>query len=200
MSEKIPMPKSICVFADSSSGAHPQYTQAARELGRELAARNYGLVYGGASVGLMAVVADTVLEAGGNVTGVIPEFLVKKEVAHTRLSDLRVVRSMHERKTLMAELADGFVALPGGFGTIEEFFEILTWGQIGMHQKPCALLDVGGYYERLLEFLDYATSERFLKPVHRSIILVAADARTLLSDFEKYRAPNVPKWIRAEIT
>jgi len=130
MSEKIPMPKSICVFADSSSGAHPQYTQAARELGRELAARNYGLVYGGASVGLMAVVADTVLEAGGNVTGVIPEFLVKKEVAHTRLSDLRVVRSMHERKTLMAELADGFVALPGGFGTIEEFFEVLTWGQL----------------------------------------------------------------------
>jgi uncharacterized protein (TIGR00730 family) len=107
---------------------------------------------------------------------------------------------MHERKALMAELAAGFVALPGGFGTIEEFFEILTWGQLGIHQKPCALLDVGGYYERLLEFLDYATSERFLKPVHRSIILVAADARTLLSDFEKYRAPSVPKWIRAEIT
>jgi uncharacterized protein (TIGR00730 family) len=194
------MPKSICVFAGSSSGAQPQYTRAARELGRELAARNYGLVYGGASVGLMAVVADTVLEAGGNVTGVIPEFLVEKEVAHTGLCDLRVVRSMHDRKALMAELADGFVALPGGFGTIEEFFEVLTWGQLGMHQKPCALLDVGGYYERLLEFLDYATSERFLNPVHRSSILVAADARTLLSDFEKYRAPSVSKWIRAEIT
>jgi uncharacterized protein (TIGR00730 family) len=194
------MSKSICVFAGSSSGARPQYTHAARELGRELAARNYGLVYGGASVGLMAVVADTVLEAGGNVTGVIPEFLVEKEVAHTGLCDLRVVRSMHERKALMAELADGFVALPGGFGTIEEFFEVLTWGQLGMHQKPCALLDVGGYYARLLEFLDYATSERFLKPVHRSTIVVAADARTLLNDFEKYRAPSVPKWIRAGIT
>ena len=142
------MPKSICVFAGSSCGANPQYAQAARELGEELVARNCGLVlvYGGASVGLMAVVAETVLEAGGTVTGVIPEFLVKKEVAHTGLSDIRVVRSMHERKALMIELADGFVALPGGFGTIEEFFEVLTWGQLGMHQKPCALLDVGGYY------------------------------------------------------
>ena len=161
-------------------------------------ARNRGLVYGGARAGLMAVVADTVLEASGTVTGVIPEFLVKKEVAHTGLSDLRVVGSMHERKALMVELAEGFVALPGGFGTIEEFFEVLTWGQLGVHQKPCALLDVGGYYERLLEFLDHAMSELFLKPAHRSTILVAADARTLLSDFEKYRAPNVPKWIKAE--
>ena len=192
------MPKSICVFAGSSCGANPKYMQAARELGEELVARNCALVYGGASVDLMGIVADTVLEAGGTVTGVIPEFLVKKEVAHTGLSDLRVVRSMNERKALMVELAEGFVALPGGFGTIEEFFEVLTWGQIGMHQKPCALLDVGGYYERLLEFLDHATSERFLKPVHRSIILVAADARTLLSDFEKYRAPNAPKWIGAK--
>jgi uncharacterized protein (TIGR00730 family) len=189
------MPKSICVFAGSSSGAHPQYVQAARELGREIAARNYGLVYGGAAVGLMGAVADTVLEVGGNVIGVMPEFLVKKEIAHRRLSDLRVVQSMHERKALMAELADGFVALPGGFGTIEEFFEILTWGQLGMHQKPCALFNVGLYYDRLLGFLDHVASEELLKPVYRSMIIVEVDAWTLLNDIEKYRAPNVPKWI-----
>jgi uncharacterized protein (TIGR00730 family) len=189
------MPKSICVFAGSSSGAHPQYVEAARELGREIAARNYGLVYGGAAVGLMGALADAVLEAGGNVIGVMPEFLVKKEIAHRRLSDLRVVQSMHERKALMAELADGFVALPGGFGTIEEFFEILTWGQLGMHQKPCALFNVCLYYERLLEFLDHVATEELLKPVYRSMIIVAADAQALLDGLENYRAPSLPKWI-----
>ena len=189
------MPKSICVFAGSSSGAHPQYVQAARELGREIVSRNYGLVYGGAAVGLMGALAEAALEAGGNVIGVMPEFLVKKEIAHRRLSDLRVVQSMHERKALMAELADGFVALPGGFGTIEEFFEILTWGQLGMHQKPCALFNVGLYYERLLEFLDHVAMEQLLKPVYRSMIIVAADAQTLLDGLENYRAPSVPKWI-----
>jgi uncharacterized protein (TIGR00730 family) len=193
--ERDSMPKTICVFAGSSSGGHPQYVQAARELGREIVARNYGLVYGGAAVGLMGALADAVLEDGGNVIGVMPDFLVKKEIAHRRLSDLRVVQSMHERKALMAELADGFVALPGGYGTIEEFFEILTWGQLGMHRKPCALFNVGLYYERLLEFLDHVASEELLKPIYRSMIIVAADARTLLNDLEKYRAPNVPKWI-----
>ena len=194
------MRRSICVFAGSSAGDPPQFAEVARDLGRELAARGWGLVYGGAHVGLMGVVADAVLETGGHVTGVIPEFLVSKELAHRGLSRLKVVGSMHERKDTMARLSDGFVALPGGFGTIEEFFEVLTWAQLGLHDKPCGLLDACGYYQSLLTFLDGAVTAGLVKDVHRSMVLVASDARTLLDRFDDYRAPAAPKWIRTDLT
>lgn len=191
------MLRSICVFAGSNSGTRDEYFDVARDLGRELALRDIGLIYGGASVGLMAVVADTVLACGGRVTGVIPEFLVKKEVAHPGLSDLRVVPSMHARKAQMAELADGFIALPGGFGTIEEFFEIVTWAQLGIHEKPCGLLNVCGYYTGVLEFLDHSAVEGFVKPEHRSMVLVNSRPEPLLDEFERYRAPRISKWMDA---
>jgi uncharacterized protein (TIGR00730 family) len=191
------MPKSICVFAGSNAGRRPEYLEAARELGRELAARDLGLVYGGANVGLMAEIADTVLAAGGRVAGVIPEFLVKAEVAHAGLSELRVVPSMHARKAQMADLADGFIALPGGFGTIDEFFEMVTWGQLGIHCKPCGLLNICGYYDRLLSFLDHSAAERFLTQAHRSMVLAAAAAAPLLDEFAGYRAPRSSKWFAA---
>jgi uncharacterized protein (TIGR00730 family) len=148
--------RNICVFMGSQIGARSEYTAAARQIGRELAERGYGLVYGGGNVGLMAVVADTMLECRGHVTGVIPESLVGKEIAHRGLSDLRIVQSMHERKAVMAELSDGFIALPGGIGTMEEFFEVLSWAQLGIHNKPCGLLNAYGYYRHLIRFLDDA--------------------------------------------
>ena len=194
------MRKSICVFAGSSLGIEPLFARVATDLGRELVARGYALVYGGANLGLMGVVANTVLECGGHVTGVIPEFLVEKEVAHRQLSELKIVSSMHERKDVMASLSDGFVALPGGFGTLEEFFEVLTWGQLGLHSKPCGLLDVGGYYVGLLRFLDDAMTQQLLKPANRSMVLVETEPRALLERFEAYTAPSVSKWIRAELT
>jgi uncharacterized protein (TIGR00730 family) len=194
------MRKSICVFAGSSLGIEPLFARVATDLGRELVARGYGLVYGGANLGLMGVVANTVLECGGHVTGVIPEFLVEKEVAHRQLSELKIVSSMHERKDVMARLSDGFVALPGGFGTVEEFFEVLTWGQLGLHSKPCGLLDIRGYYVGLLRFLDDAMTQQLLKPANRSMVLVETEPRALLDRFEAYTAPSVSKWIRAELT
>ena len=185
----------ICVFTGSSPGARSEYLEAARALGRVLVERNYGLVYGGANVGLMAAIADTVLAHHGQVIGVIPEALVEKEVVHRGLSDLRIVRSMHERKGLQAELSDGFIGLPGGLGTMEELFEVLTWAQLGMHGKPCGLLNVGDYYEHLLAFLDHVVRERFLKPEHRSMLIVEQDPNTLLDRFEHYMAPKVDKWL-----
>jgi uncharacterized protein (TIGR00730 family) len=176
----------ICVFTGSRHGSHPQYAEAARQLGRELIGRGYGLVYGGGNVGLMKVLADTVLELGGHVTGVIPDSLVSKEVAHRGLSDLRIVKSMHERKAMMAELSDGFIAMPGGIGTMEEFFEVLSWAQLGIHRKPCALLNTGGYYDRLIEFLDHAVQHDFLKPKHRSLLLLANEPPEILSRFEAF--------------
>jgi uncharacterized protein (TIGR00730 family) len=189
------MQKSVCVFAGSSLGALPEFAEVATELGRELATRGYRLVYGGAHVGLMGVLADAALAAGGQVTGVIPRFLLEKKVAHTGLSRLEVVRSMHERKDVMARLSDGFVALPGGFGTLEEISEMLTWGQLGLHEKPCGLLDVKGYYQSLLRFLDDGVSAKLVKDVHRSMVLVANKPAQLLDLFEQYKAPVVPKWI-----
>ncbi len=174
----------ICVFTGSRNGTHPEYAEAARQLGRELVERNYGLVYGGGNVGLMKVIADTVLELGGHVTGVIPDSLVNKEVAHRGLSDLRIVHSMHDRKATMAELSDGFIAMPGGIGTMEEFFEVLSWAQLGIHSKPCALLNTGGYYDRLIEFLDHAVQHDFLKPKHRSLLILANEPPEILSRFE----------------
>jgi uncharacterized protein (TIGR00730 family) len=185
--------RSICVFMGSQAGARSEYTAAARQIGRELAERDYGLVYGGGSVGLMTVVADTMLECGGRVTGVIPASLVGKEVAHRGLSDLRIVQSMHERKALMAELADGFVALPGGIGTMEEFFEVLSWAQLGIHDKPCGLLNVCGYYRHIIQFLDCALDEGFLKPQQRALLIAEDEPVKLLDRFESLIETRVPK-------
>lgn len=180
----------ICVFTGSRRGTRSDYAAAARQMGRELVERGYGLVYGGGNVGLMTVVADTVLEYQGHVTGVIPERLVEKEVVHRGLSDLRVVRSMHERKAMMAELSDVFVALPGGIGTMEEFFEVLSWAQLGMHNKPCGLLNVAGYYQHIVQFLDYAVEQDFLKPKHRALMMVEAEPSQLLDRCEEFIATH----------
>ena len=188
----------LCVFCGSSPGRDPAYLAAAAELGTFLAARRIGLVYGGAAVGLMGAVADAARAAGGEVIGVIPHALVELEVAHAGLADLRVVGSMHERKALMAELSDGFIALPGGIGTLEELFEVWTWGQLGSHRKPCALLNVAGFYDRLLGFLDFVVDEAFLRPVHRNMLLVAETPESLLQKLEGYRAPPQTRWISSD--
>jgi len=185
----------ICVFCGSSPGRTPAYAQAAVALGRELAARGLGLVYGGASVGLMGTIADTMLEAGGDVVGVIPAALIPYEVAHRGLPDLRVVRTMAERKAMMAELADGCISLPGGTGTLDEMLEMLTWSQLGEHDKPLGLLEVDGFYSSLVAFLDHAVEERFLRPEHRTMLIVETSPNALLDRFESYTAPKVEKWI-----
>jgi uncharacterized protein (TIGR00730 family) len=192
--------KRICVFAGSNVGSHVDYLAAARELGRTLVRREMGLVYGGARAGLMGALADEVLAARGHVTGVIPEALVAKEIAHTGLSDLRIVASMHERKAMMAGLADGFIALPGGWGTLEEFFEVLTWAQLGLHQKPCGLLNVRGYFDGLLSFLDHSIDERFVRRESRSMVIVSSSPDALLDRFNQYAPAAVPKWIDAPAT
>lgn len=191
--------KRICVFCGSNPGASPVYAEAARALGATLAGCGLGLVYGGGNVGLMGIVADAALAAGGEVIGVIPQALVDREVAHLGLADLRIVGSMHERKALMAELSDGFIALPGGIGTLEEWFETWTWAQLGLHAKPFGLLDVAGYYGHLLRFLDHVVAEQFLHPAHRSMILLDTDPGALLDQMRAYVPPVVVKWIeRAE--
>jgi len=177
----------ICVFCGSSAGSRPAYVEAARELGRTLADRGLGVVFGGGKVGLMGVLADAALAAGGEAIGVIPEAMVAREIAHDGLTELRVVRSMHERKTLMADLADAFVALPGGYGTFEEFFEAVTWTQLGIHSKPCGLLNVAGYYDALLALLERAVSDGFIREANRSLIVDASDIRTLLEKLETAR-------------
>jgi uncharacterized protein (TIGR00730 family) len=187
--------KRICVFCGSSPGARPEYVQAARALGQALASRKLGLVYGGSQVGTMCELADAALQAGGQVTGVMPQALVDKGVAHTGLADLRVVGSMHERKALMAELADGFIALPGGLGTFEEFLEVVTWAQLGLHHKPCGLLNVCQYYQPLMGFLDHAVSQRFVKAEHRSMIIVEESPDVLLERFERYQPVVIDKWL-----
>src|SRR6267154_355976 len=183
--------KRICVFAGSNSGSQAEYLAAARELGQALARQEVGLVYGGARVGLMGALADAVLAARGHVTGVIPEALVAKEVAHDGLSDLRVVASMHVRKAVMADLADGFIAMPGGWGTLEEFFEVLTWAQLGLHQKPCGLLNVRGFYDGLLAFIDRSVDERFVRRENRSMVLVSSSPSELLELLDRYVPPAV---------
>ena len=187
--------QSICVFCGSSTGSNPAYRQAAASLGRAIAASGRRLVYGGGNVGLMGVLADATLEQGGEVVGVIPRHLVDLEVAHQSLTDLRVVDSMHQRKQLMADLAEGFVVLPGGLGTLEEFFEVWTWGQLGLHRKPYGLLNVAGYFDSLLAFLDHSVSERFVRPDHRRLLLMAEDPMKLLHRLDTYAVPLSPKWI-----
>ena len=188
--------KRIAVYCGSNSGVRPEYAAAAQELGTLLAREKIELVYGGGRVGLMGIVADAVLKKGGHVIGVIPEKLVIKEVVHEQLPDLRVVKSMHERKALMAELSDGFIALPGGYGTFEELFEVLAWSQLGWHQKPFGLLDCAGFYTRLLEFLDHTAMEGFIRPQHRALVLVAEQAEEMLQQLRKFRPPNEVKWMR----
>ena len=183
----------ICVFCGSSKGNNPLYAEAARAMGTALLHNNLGLVYGGAAIGIMGEIAGTVLENGGEVIGVMPEALFKREVALTRLKDLRIVGSMHERKALMADLADGFIALPGGMGTIEEIFEVLTWAQLDIHHKPCGFLNTGGYYDRLISFLDHVTESRFMKEEHRSMIIIHDDPEKILQEFKTYVPPKVDK-------
>ena len=187
----------LAIFCGSNPGARPDYVEAVRSLGRLLARRGIGIVYGGSNVGLMAALADAMMDELGDIIGVIPRMLVEREVANTALTDLRVVGSMHERKAMMAELADGFIALPGGIGTLEEFFETWTWAQLGMHTKPCGLLNVAGYFDPLLEFLDHAVAERFVRDVHRAMVVVESDPAALLARFESYEPPRVVKWINA---
>ena len=189
------MLRRICVFCGSSSGTQPIYTHAAETVGRQLAQQGTELVYGGGNVGLMGTVADSCLAHGGRVLGVIPQLLVDKEVAHTGLTELRIVGSMHERKALMADLADAFIALPGGFGTWEEFCEILTWSQLGIQRKACAVLNVNGYYSPLLQMADNAVAEGFLRPIHRDLLLSGEDPTALLDRLKTYVVPTVDKWI-----
>jgi len=189
--------KRVCVFCGSSSGESPVYLEAATRVGEILAREGLGLVYGGSRVGLMGRLADSVLEHGGEVIGVIPRALVNREVAHGGLTELRIVGSMHERKAVMAELSDAFIALPGGLGTLEELFEVVTWSQLGLHQKPSGVLDVRGYYQPLIAFLDHAVNEGFLATQHRRMIMLEEDPDALVARLREYEAPVVPRWIAA---
>jgi hypothetical protein len=184
----------ICVFCGSSNGAGSRYVDHARELGALLAERGIGLVYGGASVGTVGAVADGALAAGGEVHGVIPRHLMRAEIAHPGLTELYVVADMHERKAKMAELSDGFLALPGGAGTLEELFEVWTWAQLGLHTKPIGLIDIAGYYGPLIGFVQHMVDEGFLRPEHRDLLSVDADPAMLLDAFAEYEAPAVAKW------
>lgn len=185
----------LCVFCGSSPGRDPAHAASARALGELLARRGIALVYGGAGVGLMGALADAVLGAGGRVIGVIPRAMVEREVAHTGLTERHVVGSMHERKALMSELADGFAALPGGLGTLEELFEVLTWAQLGLHRKPCGLLDAGGYFDHLVRFLDRAVAEGFLRPEHRRLLVLAGSPEELLEGLGRHVPPVAGKWL-----
>lgn len=188
----------ICVFCGSAVGARPVYAEAARQLGNLLAQRGLGLVYGGGSVGLMGVLADAALAAGGEVIGVIPEFLFKREIEHRGATEIRVVGTMHERKAIMADLADAFIALPGGYGTLDEFCEIITWAQLGLHRKPVGLLNVAGYFDSFLAFLDHTTAEGFVQPNYRALALDDTDAARLLERLRTYQPPPVVKWLDTE--
>jgi uncharacterized protein (TIGR00730 family) len=186
------------VFCGSSNGTRPEYVTAAQQLGVALAGAGIGLVYGGGKVGLMGAVAEAAMGAGGHVTGVIPQHLIDKEVGHHGLNELLIVGSMHERKATMEDLSDGFIAMPGGFGTIEEFCEILTWAQLGFHRKPCGVLNTEGYYNSLLTFFDYSVTEGFVRPINRKAIVVHSDPTTLVQTLQTYQVPVVEKWVKHE--
>lgn len=187
--------QSLCVFCGAAAGDRPAYADAARALARLAAQRDCTLVYGGGSIGIMGVLADAALAAGARVIGVLPEHLSRREVAHTGLTELHIVASMHERKALMAARADAFIALPGGLGTLEELFEVLTWSQLGLHRKPCALLNVDGYFDPLIAFLDGAVARGFVQPRHRDMLLIDTDPARLLQRIDAYVAPAVEKWL-----
>lgn len=187
--------KSVCVFCGSSEGKDPAFAGAARALGAEAARRSMRLVYGGGKVGLMGIVADAALENGGEVVGVIPEALFDKEIGHEGLTDLKIVGSMHERKKLMADLSNGFIALPGGYGTFEEFLEVLSWAQLSIHEKPCAILNVENFFDPLLELFDKAVEKGFVHPDYRSLVLSGKEPKPLLEAMEKYRPPETRKWV-----
>lgn len=186
----------VCVFCGSSFGARPEYAACARAMGRELASRGIGVVYGGGNVGLMGALADAALEAGAEVIGVIPEALVRYEVGHPGLTALHVVGTMHDRKAMMADLSDGFVALPGGFGTLEELAEVITWGQLGFHPKPCGVLNVGGFYDPLLALFDHYEAQGFVRPAHRDLVLSAAEPAVLLEKMDGFVPSDIRKVIR----
>ncbi len=187
--------KRIAVYCGACFGSDPLYREAARELGREMVRRDIELVFGGGNVGLMGEISDAVLDAGGKAIGVMPRFLQAKEIAHDRLTHLILVDSMHERKLRMSELAEGFIAMPGGFGTLDEFFEMLSWAQLGQHPFPCALLNVAGFYDPLIHMLEHMTRERFIRPEHMRMVLNHADPVELLDMMEAYRTPTVEKWL-----
>jgi uncharacterized protein (TIGR00730 family) len=187
--------KRVCVFCGSHTGANPNYIAAAQALGRTIAHRRLGLVYGGTNVGLMGAVADAALAQGGEVIGVIPELIASKGIAHPKLTELHKIPTMHERKALMAELSDGFIALPGGYGTLEEFFEVLTWLQLGLHRKPCGLLNVEGFYDLLIQFTDHAVAQQFIRPQHHASLFVETDPGKLLDLMAAFQPPTVQKWM-----
>jgi uncharacterized protein (TIGR00730 family) len=191
---------SICVFCGSNAGANPAYLEAAEVVGRGLAQHGVQVVYGGATIGMMGALADAARGAGGEVIGVIPQSIFDREIGHTGLDDLRVVGSMHERKALMAELADAFIALPGGIGTLEELFEVYTWAQLGIHTKPLGLLDVAGYFQPLVAFLDHAVQERFLRPEMRTLLAVSDDLDDLLAVLEASEPVTLQKWLDLDQT
>jgi uncharacterized protein (TIGR00730 family) len=186
---------SICVFCGSNTGAGGAYVEAARRLARAIAGRRLKLVYGGGSIGLMGVLGEAALAAGGHVIGVTPRRLLEKEVVHRGLTELHVVETMQERKALMAELSDGFISLPGGLGTLDELTEMLTWNQLGLHRKPSALLDVDGYFDSLAAFLDHAVAQRFITPQHRAMLIVERDPETVLDRLARAQLPDVSKWM-----
>ncbi len=186
--------RNVCVYCGSSAGSEPYFIEAARALGRVLAERDLGLVYGGASIGMMGAVADEVLRHGGRVIGVIPESLMQNEVAHSDLTELHVTAGMHERKTLMESHSDAFIALPGGLGTLEELFEILTWAQLGFHNKPCGVLNVAGYFDQLLGFLDQCVATGFIRHGHRNMLQVADSPENLLERFATWQRPELGRW------
>jgi uncharacterized protein (TIGR00730 family) len=186
---------SVCVFCGSNSGANSLYLHAARSVGEALARRGITVVFGGGRVGMMGALADSALAAGGRVVGVIPRSLVAREVGHNGVTELVVVDTMHQRKALMGDLSEGFLALPGGFGTLEELFEVITWSQLGIHAKPCGLLNVAGYFDSLLGFLDHAVAEQFLKPEHRELLIIEEDPEALLDRMESFHPPVLEKWL-----
>lgn len=184
----------ICVYCGSNPGVRPEYATVAKQLADVLVRHELELVYGGSDKGIMGIIADAVLGQGGKVHGVIPQMLMEKEIAHQGLTELHVVASMHARKTMMAALSDGFIAMPGGYGTLEEIIEIITWGQLRFHEKPCGLLNVDGFFDHLLAYLDHANGEGFLRRENRDMLLVDADPVGLIQQFERYTAPHVEKW------
>jgi uncharacterized protein (TIGR00730 family) len=192
--------KNLCIYCGSRAGRLESYADAARALAESLVKRDIGLVYGGASVGIMGIVADHMLQLGGRAVGVIPESLMRREIAHDRLTELHVTPSMHARKMLMAELSDGFIALPGGIGTLEEIFEVWTWAQLGLHQKPCGLLNVESYYDPLRNFLDHTVAEQFVQPDIRAMLIVESEPEALLERFLAYRAPRKTQWVEKDET